>query len=98
MTVIIDPGIDPITIEGGSPSSVHFTTVVEVTQTGTTMAITKATASADEVAATSRAAATESMSLDSVDEVATVQSTMTGTVTVALARSTETLPLLTTSA
>ena len=98
MTVIIDPAIDPITIEGGSPSSVHITTVVETTRTGTTVAITKATTSADNVAATSEIATAEPMSLDSVGEVATVSSTMARTVTVALARSTETLPLPTASA
>lgn len=97
MTVIIDPGIDPITIEGGSPSYVRFTTVFETTSTGTMMAITKATASADGVAATSGVAMAESTASDLVDKVATVSSTMTRTVTVALARSTETLPLPTSS-
>ena len=98
MTVIIDPAIDPITIEGSSPSSVHFTAVVETTRTGTTMAITKASASADEVAATGRVATAESTSHDVADEVATVLSTTTRTVTVDLASSNETLPLPTTSA
>ena len=49
---MIDPAIDAAKIGAGSTSSVSFTAVVDETQTSTIMAITKATASADEVAAT----------------------------------------------
>ena len=95
--MIIDPAIDPITIGGGSPSSVYFTAVVETTQTSTIVEITKVTASSDEVTATTSVAMANSTSPDFADEVATVLSTMTSTVTVAFASSSQTLPLPTSS-
>ena len=94
MTVIVDPAIEPITIDSGSPSSVHFTAVVETTQTSTVVAITKATVSSDDVAVT-RGVPT---GLDVADGVVTASSTRTRTVTAALASSTRTLGLLTGSA
>ena len=68
-----------------------------MTPTTTIMAITKATASSDEAAGTSGVATPGSTNLDFADDVATVSSTTTSTVTVVFASSTETLALPTTS-
>ena len=92
--MIIDPAIEVITIGGGSPSSVYYTAVLEMTLTGTTTAITKATASLGAAdAATTSVATAELTSLDFEGGVETVSSTTTRTVTVAFASSHETLPL-----